>query len=91
MPLFNWTGNPFVDTGLMVILHLANKSDISELTYKNVTTVFGDGRELASMNAKLKSFTLQWRRANIKRRFAPARESDHSKLAGAKVKSTKIF
>lgn len=58
MRIFNWTGNPFVDTGLMVILHLANKNDISELTYENMTTVFGNGKELARMNAKLKSFTM---------------------------------
>ena len=31
MPIFSWTGNPFVDTGLMVILHFANKTEISEL------------------------------------------------------------
>ena len=58
MTLFSWTGNPFVDTGLMVILHLANKNEISELSYENVKRVLGDGRELASRNAKLKSFTM---------------------------------
>lgn len=58
MPIFSWTGNPFVDTGLMVILHLANKNEIAELSYENIKNVLGDGRELASRNAKLKSFTM---------------------------------
>lgn len=58
MAVFEWTGNPFVDTGLMVILHLAEKDDISKLSYENVVKVFGDGRELAGRNAKLKSFTM---------------------------------
>ncbi|MDR4507320.1 MAG: hypothetical protein MRJ65_03625 [Candidatus Brocadiaceae bacterium] len=58
MKLFEWTGNPFVDTSLMVILHLANKNEISELSYEDVKDVLGDGRELANRNAKLKSFTM---------------------------------
>ncbi|MEW6086854.1 MAG: Cas8a1 family CRISPR/Cas system-associated protein [bacterium] len=58
MGIFRWTGNPFVDTGLIVILHLTNKNDISELSYDDVVRVFNDGKDLARMNAKLKTFTM---------------------------------
>ena len=54
----NPTGNPFVDTGLAVIAELAGKETFLDLTFEDIWNVFGDGKELAEINSKLKSFTL---------------------------------
>lgn len=51
------TGNPFVDTGLCVISHMAGLERIDDLSLKNIKHVFGDGYELANKNSQLKCFT----------------------------------
>lgn len=55
---FQLTGNPFVDTGLYVLAYLAKVEDPEQLTIEKVRDVYGDGRELARINARLKSFTM---------------------------------
>jgi len=52
------TGNPFVDTGLMVLTALAERDHVSELTLADLRRVFGDGRQLARDNQHLKCFTM---------------------------------
>jgi CRISPR-associated protein Cst1 len=54
----NLTGNPFVDTGLMVIAALAEKRSVDDLTFVDVKSVYGDGSELARENQRLKSYTM---------------------------------
>src|SRR5947209_3383491 len=51
------TGNPFVDTGLAVIAVLGGLDDIERLTLQTIREVFGDGRDLARWNSRLKSFS----------------------------------
>jgi hypothetical protein len=53
-----FTGNPFVDSGLAVMTHLTGRGQISELTRADVRSVVGDGSELAHQNSRLKSFTM---------------------------------
>lgn len=54
----NLTGNPFVDTGLLVISTLANRDSVSELSFDDIRRVFGDGEQLARDNERLKCFTM---------------------------------
>ena len=51
------SGNPFVDTGLGVIAALGGLGDVTALTLAKMREVFGDGRQLAEWNSKLKTFT----------------------------------
>ena len=55
---FDLTGNPFVDTGLTVIAELAKVDSIQELTKAHLEHVYKDGKQLASWNSRLKSFTM---------------------------------
>jgi len=52
------TGNPFVDTGLMVLTALAEKEDLSSLSLADIRKIFGDGRQIARDNKSLKCFTM---------------------------------
>ncbi|HEX7359073.1 MAG TPA: hypothetical protein VF283_01140, partial [Bryobacteraceae bacterium] len=52
------TGNPFVDTGFMVLAALAGKERVLDLSFREIRTVFGDGRPLARDNQRLKCFTM---------------------------------
>ena len=52
------TGNPFVDTGLMVVTALAKRQRTSDLTFEDIRAVFGDGDQLARHNERLKCFTM---------------------------------
>jgi hypothetical protein len=52
------SGNPFVDTGLMVLSVLAGKDTVDELTFSDIQQVFGDGEQLARYNLGLKCFTM---------------------------------
>lgn len=58
MPFHKLTGNPFVDTGLYVLSSLAKTDDPNELSTDDVHVVFGDGSNLAQINARLRSFTM---------------------------------
>jgi hypothetical protein len=53
-----FTGNPFVDGGLAVVTHLAEKSDISELSLADIEGVLRDGSGLCRTNSGIKSFTM---------------------------------
>ena len=53
-----FTGNPFVDSGLAVMTHLAGRRDVSELTFSEVKKLTNDGGALARDNSRLKSFTM---------------------------------
>jgi hypothetical protein len=63
MSAFQWTGNPFVDTGLCVLIARAKKigkqvTTIDDLTLEVLRDVVGDGSWLAEMNKRLKSYTM---------------------------------
>lgn len=53
-----FTGNPFVDSGLAVMTHLTGRRDVSELTFTELKKLIGDGGALARDNSRLKSFTM---------------------------------
>lgn len=60
---FSWTGNPFVDTGLCVIIARAKEmgksiESILDLTTSIIKEVAGDGSWLAKINARLNSYTM---------------------------------
>jgi len=52
------TGNPFVDTGLMVLSALAGKENVDTLSFADIRRIFDDGRQLARDNQALKCFTM---------------------------------
>ncbi len=52
------TGNPFVDTGLMVLATLAERDSVASLSWADIRQVFGDGQRLAPDNQRLKCFTM---------------------------------
>jgi hypothetical protein len=52
------TGNPFVDTGLMVLTTLADKETVDDLTFVDIRKVFGDGSSVLRVNQRLKSYTM---------------------------------
>lgn len=52
------TGNPFVDTGLIVLTAFAEKDDVERLDFADISKVFGDGEQLARDNQALKCFTM---------------------------------
>lgn len=52
------TGNPFVDTGLSVIVAKMGKESIKELTKEDLQKVIGDGVWLAKANRQLKAFNM---------------------------------
>jgi hypothetical protein len=58
MPLFNWTGNPWVDTGLAVMVAKSGKEKIENFTDKEFETIVFDGVWLAKVNRKLNAFTM---------------------------------
>ena len=52
------TGNPFVDSGMAVMAHLADRETVSELCRDDLRALVGDGTQLARTNSQLKSFTM---------------------------------
>lgn len=58
MSYFNWTGNPFVDTGLAVLVAKSGKSTLSEVTQDDFKRVFKDIKWLGDVNRKLKAYSL---------------------------------
>lgn len=55
-PMFNWTGNPWVDAGLAVVTIRANKRTPEELSLKDFKSVVGDGKWLTHANEHLNSY-----------------------------------
>jgi hypothetical protein len=53
-----FTGNPFVDSGLAVLTHLAGKVDVGKLDLTDISRTVGDGSDLCRANSQLKSFTM---------------------------------
>ena len=58
MPVFNWTGNPWVDTGLAVMVAKSGKEKIENFTDKEFETIVSDGIWLAKVNRQLNAFTM---------------------------------
>ena len=56
--LFTWTGNPWVDTGIAVIVAKSGKERIEDLTDSDFDTVVSDGLWLAIANRQLNAFTM---------------------------------
>lgn len=55
--LLNWTGNPWVDTGLSVMIAKSGKEKIEDFTKEDLDVV-ADGKWLAKTNRQLKVFTM---------------------------------
>jgi hypothetical protein len=55
---FQFSGNPFVDSGLAVMTHLAGKKEIADLTLADIKKLVSDGSALTRDNLRLKSFTM---------------------------------
>ncbi|MBF0505663.1 MAG: hypothetical protein HQL09_02405 [Nitrospirae bacterium] len=58
MQLFSWTGNPWVDTGLAVMIAKSGKESIENFTETDFETVVADGVWLAKANRQLNAFTM---------------------------------
>jgi len=58
MAFLTWTGNPWVDTGLAVIIAKSNKDKIEDITEDDFEAVFSDKTWLGTINRKLKAFTM---------------------------------
>ena len=56
MPLFSWTGNPWVDAGLAVAIVRANRRSPEEMTLEDFKSVIGDGKWLTHTNEHLNSY-----------------------------------
>src|ERR1019366_10054819 len=54
----DYTGNPFVDSGLAVMTRLTGHREVSEMTFAEVAELVSDGSGLARDNSRLKSFTM---------------------------------
>ena len=52
------TGNPFVDTGLSVIVARVGKENVEGLTNEDIKKVVGDGVWIAKANRQLKAFSI---------------------------------
>jgi len=71
MPLFNWTGNPWVDGGLAVAVVRANKRQPEELTLEDFKKVIGDGKWLIHANEHLNSYICLFANAFLNRQVKP--------------------
>jgi len=63
MSLYNFTGNPFVDTGLSVVVAKAREAgwlgeSVADLTPEAFKLAVGDGKWLAEANRRLKAFMM---------------------------------
>lgn len=63
MNKINWTGNPFVDTGLCVMIAYARKqgkkvSSIHDLTPTVIREIVGEGNQLAEANRRMSAYTM---------------------------------
>jgi len=58
MAILNWTGNPWVDTGLSVMVAKSGKEKIEDFTKEDFKNVVSDGVWLAKVNRQLKAFTM---------------------------------
>ena len=63
MTVYNFTGNPFVDTGLGVLVAKAREAGwggetIQDLTSDTLEQAIGDGKWLAKTNRRLKAFSM---------------------------------
>lgn len=83
------TGNPFVDTGLGVVAHLAGCKDIHRLSFEDLVKVHGDGRTLARKNSKLKSMTMVF--SNNSLATNPAIKSQEKRIEYYSVLTTSIL
>jgi hypothetical protein len=54
----HFSGNPFVDSGLAVMTHLAGKSAVAELAFTDIRELVGDASALTRDNSRLKLFTM---------------------------------
>ncbi len=71
MPLFNWTGNPWVDTGLAVAIVKANKKTPEEMTIEDFKGVISNGEWLVHANEHLNSYICLFANAFLNRQVKP--------------------
>lgn len=58
MNKITWTGNPFVDTGLAVLVAMSGKRTLREVTEDDLKKAFQDIKSLGNINRKLKAYSL---------------------------------
>ena len=56
--IFTWTGNPWVDTGLAVMVAKSGKEKIEDFTDEDFEGIVSDGIWLANINRQLNAFTM---------------------------------
>ena len=56
--ILNWTGIPWVDTGLSVMVTKSGKEKIEDFTKEDLDYIVSDGEWLAGVNRQLKAFTM---------------------------------
>ncbi len=56
--ILNWTGNPWVDTGLSVMVAKSGKEKIEDFTKEDLDVIVSDGERLADINRQLNAFTM---------------------------------
>lgn len=90
MPLFTWTGNPWVDTGLAVAIVRVNKRTPEELSLEDFKRVFGDGKWLTHANEHLNSYVCLFANAflnrQVKPKDKPAQRIKYEKIISALLK-----
>lgn len=67
MAIFNWTGNPWVDTGLAVAVVRADKKSPEEMALEDFKKVIGDGNWLAQANEHLNAYICLFANAFLNR------------------------
>ena len=89
MPLFNWTGNPWVDAGLAVAIIKANKRSPEEMTIEDFKGVIGDGEWLVQANEHLNSYACLFANAflnrSVKAKDKPAQRIKYKRIIKALV------
>jgi len=87
MAILNWTGNPWVDTGLAVAVVKANKNSLEEMTVEDFKKVIGDGGWLTHANEHLNSyvdlFTNGFLNRQVKPKDKPAQRIKYEKIIAA--------
>lgn len=87
MAIFNWTGSPWVDTGLAVAVVRANKRSPEEMTVEDFKSVIGDGKWLTHANEHLNSYVCLFANGflnrQVKHKDKPAQRIKYEKIITA--------
>jgi hypothetical protein len=81
-----FSGNPFVDSGLAVMTHSAGKRDVGDLTFADIRKLVSDGSALTRDNLRLKSFTMVFGTNGVLTQHAYKKIGKHEVIYKAIVK-----